>query len=73
MKDAPYTILGDPGAVSRVGRKDGTNVFEALSPVLENFFPPFLLTYCPWVSEDAYTGEKYAEGSLFDERQCFSL
>ena len=48
---------------------------RALSPVLENFRPPFSPdpTDCSWVSEDGYTGEKYAEGSLFDERQCFSL
>ena len=44
---------------------------RALSPVLENFRPAFSPdpTDCSWVSEDGYTGEKYAEGSLFDERQ----
>ena len=32
---------------------------KALSPVLENFRPAFSLdrTDCPWVSEDALTGE----------------
>ena len=46
-------ILGDPGAVSRVGRKGATKV-RTLSLVLENFRLAFSPdpTDCPWVSED---------------------
>ena len=46
-----WSILGDPGAVSRVGRKGGT--------YLKTFVPPFLPTDCPWVSEDG-SGEKFS-------------
>ena len=46
---AGYTdpILGDPGAVSRVGRKGPTKAVSSTGP-------PFLPTRldCPWVSED---------------------
>ena len=37
-----HTILGDPVAVSRVGRKGGTKVFM-FCPYLKTFLPPFLL------------------------------
>ena len=40
-KGGGQVILGDPGAVSPVGRKGRTKVFKY---VLENFLPPFLPT-----------------------------
>ena len=57
------TILGDPGAVSRAGRKDATKVFKhgwkspwvpTLTPELENFRRAFSPgpNDCPRVSED---------------------
>ena len=48
-----FSILGDPGAVSRAGRKGATKVFkhERTVPVLGNFRRVFSSgpTDCPWV------------------------
>ena len=46
-----WSILGDPGAVSWIGRKGGK--------YLKTFVPPFLPTDCPWVSKDG-SGEKFS-------------
>ena len=42
---------GDPGAVSRVGRKVATKAFKSMLENVRRAFSPDL-SDCPWVSED---------------------
>ena len=46
--------VGDPGAVSRVRRKGATKVLKHF----RRAFFPSATDSCPWVSEDAETGNR---------------
>ena len=54
-RDTLSSIIRDPRAVRRVGRKRRDESFRALSPVLENFRRAVSpdRPYCPWVSVDS--------------------